>query len=295
MREVGGAGGEEEAVEVAGGDGGAGEGLLLLLLMMGAIGEIGGGCCAAGRGMDGDGGGGGGRAGCCCCCCFGREWRRRGRVFHQPLPEEAQREPVGVAVGRGDALAARGRQRQPEELALGDEFSLRELLGFVLDQVEHRVRDVVPQLAGARRPLADDVDEGFGEDDLGAGEVAELQVRRRVLGDLLPEARLELQQVVVDAGPDDFEGVVHVGEREQGFALDVGFGDVEGVEGRGVVVEDAEEVVVIADQVAVGSLVGDVRGGVHGGEGAEEGVGGGRRGFGGDGGGTVGLVAAEEG
>ena len=84
---------------------------------------------------------------------------------------------------------------------------------------------------------------------------------------------------MIDPRADDFEGVVHVGEGEEGFALDVGFGDVEGVEGGGVVVEDAEEVVVVADCVAIGGfggggvLFGNVRGGCHGmvgGEGAEE-------------------------
>lgn len=41
--------------------------------------------------------------------------------------------------------------------------------------------------------------------------------------------------------------------------MDVGFGDVGCVEGGGVVVEDAEEVVVVADGVAVSVAVGEVR------------------------------------
>lgn len=129
------------------------------------------------------------------------------------------------------------------------------------------------QLSAARRPLPDHVHEGFCKDDLAAGQVAEFQIRGRVLCDLLPEAGLELQEVVVDAGADDLEAVVHVGEGEEGFALDVGFGNVEGVEGWGVVVEGAEEVVVVAEGVAVGWVGGG--GGVVGVSGV------GRRGFGG--------------
>ena len=48
------------------------------------------------------------------------------------------------------------------------------------------------ELAGAGRPLADDVDEGFCEDDFGAGEVSEFEVAGWVFGDLFPEAALEL-------------------------------------------------------------------------------------------------------
>ena len=57
---------------------------------------------------------------------------------------------------------------------------------------------------------------------------------------------------MVDARADYGEGVVHIGEVEQGFALDVGFGDVGRVEGRRVVVEGAEEVVVILEGFGVG-------------------------------------------
>ena len=90
---------------------------------------------------------------------------------------------------------------------------------------------------------------------------------------------------MVYPGPDDFEGVVLVGQREEGFALDVGFCYVDAVERGGEVVEDAEEVVVVADYLGVwgGGLVGmggggiggtgEVYGGLHGGHGAEEAVG----------------------
>ena len=80
---------------------------------------------------------------------------------------------------------------------------------------------MVPELVCSGGPLAYDMDEGLGEDDLGAGEVAEFKVGWWVFGDLFPEARLELKKVVIDAGADDFEGVVHVGKVEEGFALDV--------------------------------------------------------------------------
>lgn len=71
--------------------------------------------------------------------------------------------------------------------------------------------------------------------------------------------------MVVDARADDGEGVVHVGEVEEGFALDVGFGNVGWVEGWGVVVEDAEEVVVVLEGFGVGrgdGLGGGVGGGL---------------------------------
>ena len=54
------------------------------------------------------------------------------------------------------------------------------------------------------------MDEGFGEDYFGAGEVAEFEVGRGVFGDLFPEPGLELEEMVVDARPDNFERVVHV-------------------------------------------------------------------------------------
>ena len=100
-------------------------------------------------------------------------------------------------------------------------------------------------------PLADDVDEGFGEDDFGAGHVAEAEVGGRVLGDLLEETGLELEEVVVDSRADYDEGVVHVCECEEGFALDVCIGDINGVERGWVVVEYAEEVVVVAEEIRI--------------------------------------------
>lgn len=71
--------------------------------------------------------------------------------------------------------------------------------------------------------------------------------------------------MVIDARTDDGEGVVHVGKVEQGFALDVGFGDVGWVEGRRVVVEGAEEVVVVLEGFGVGGgqrLGGGIGGGL---------------------------------
>ena len=100
--------------------------------------------------------------------------------------------------------------------------------------------------------------------------------------------------MVVDPGSNDFKSVVHVGEIKKRFALDVGLGDVKGVKMRRVVVEDAEEVVVVTDEIVVRSLVGYVGGRLHGGEGTEEGIRWWRR-FCGDGWRTVGMVAAKEG
>ena len=136
--------------------------------------------------------------------------RRRSGVFRDPVAEEGDDGPVEVGVCGGDAFAAVGREGQTEEAAFDLGLEVVELVDLVLDELEHGVGDVA-QLGGASGPLADDVHEGFGEDDFGAGEVAELEVAGRVLGDLLPESALELQQVVVDARADDFERVVHVG------------------------------------------------------------------------------------
>ena len=63
----------------------------------------------------------------------------------------------------------------------------------------------------SERPLPDDVDEGFGEYYTRAGEVSEFEVGGRVLGDLFEEAGGEAEEGVFDFGPDDREGVVHVG------------------------------------------------------------------------------------
>lgn len=57
--------------------------------------------------------------------------------------------------------------------------------------------------------------------------------------------------MVVNPWPDDRECVVHVCEREERFALYVCVGDVNGIEGRRVVVEDAEEVIIVAQKVVV--------------------------------------------
>lgn len=62
---------------------------------------------------------------------------------------------------------------------------------------------------------------------------------------------MELEEVVIDAGTDDGETIVEVGEGEKRFALHVGGCDVEGIEKRRVVVEDAEEIVVGGEEVLV--------------------------------------------
>ena len=200
---------------------------------------------------------------------LGYRRRRRGRVLGEPLAEEGQGEPVHVSVGRRDAFALGRGQREAEEARLGLHLAFLQLVDFILDDLEDVGRDRVFELAGTRRPLAHDVDEGFREDDLGAREVAKFEVAGRVFGDLFPEPPLELEQMVIDTGTNDVQGVVHVGESEEAFALDVGFGDINRVESGGVIVEDAEQVVVIANDVAVRGMrvgFGDVRRGLHGGE-----------------------------
>lgn len=95
------------------------------------------------------------------------------------------------------------------------------------------------------------MDKRFLEDGLGLREVAELEVRGGVFGDLFPEAGLELQEVVVDSGSYDCEGVVEVGECEEGFALYVRDCYVDRIECRSVVVEYPKEVVVVVQQVLI--------------------------------------------
>ena len=152
---------------------------------------------------------------------LGYRWWRRGRVLSEPLAEERQGEPVHVGVCRRDAFAFRCRQREAEEARFRLHFAFVQLVDFVFDDFEDVRGHGVFELAGPGRPLAHDVDEGFGEDDFGAGEVAEFEVAGGVFGDLFPEAALELEEGVVDAGADDLQGVVHVREGEEAFALDV--------------------------------------------------------------------------
>ena len=73
--------------------------------------------------------------------------------------------------------------------------------------------------------------------------------------------------MMVHAWSDDAERVVHVGELQQRFALYVGIRDVERVERGRVVVEDAEQIVVVSEGVVVGVGLGSgCRGHVEGGE-----------------------------
>ena len=57
---------------------------------------------------------------------------------------------------------------------------------------------------------------------------------------------------MVDSWAYDFKAVVHVRQGEQRLAMQVGLGNVEGVEGWRVVVEDAEEVVVVTKEIGGG-------------------------------------------
>lgn len=93
------------------------------------------------------------------------------------------------------------------------------------------------------------MNEGFLEDDAGAGEVAETEVRDGIFRNLLPEAGLELQQVMVDAGADNGEGIVLIGEGEEGFALHIGIGNVDTVEYGREIVHDTKEIIVVAQDV----------------------------------------------
>lgn len=90
------------------------------------------------------------------------------------------------------------------------------------------------------RPRSYDVDERFLKDGFRLGEVAEFEVRGRIFGDLFPETRLELEEVVVDSGSYDCKGIVEIGECEEGFALYVGDCYVDRIQRRRVVIEDAK-------------------------------------------------------
>lgn len=109
-----------------------------------------------------------------------------------------------------DAVAAACQEGEAEESALDACDYVGELVDFVFDEFNDLLREGLAEMAFADGPLADDVDEGFGEDDFGASHVAEAEVGGWVLGDLLEEAGLELKEVVVDSGADYYEGVVHV-------------------------------------------------------------------------------------
>jgi hypothetical protein len=89
--------------------------------------------------------------------------------------------------------------------------------------------------------------QSLGEDDATAGEEAEAEVGRRVLGDLLEKTRRESKKVVVHARSNNRKSVVHISEEEERLAFGVGDCDVGRVKGRRVVVENTEEIIVIPD------------------------------------------------
>lgn len=173
-------------------------------------------------------------------------------MVSEPLAEEADGEPVEVVCVGGYSLASVVGEADAEEAAFNTANGVFELVDFVLDNIKDNVWQGGTQTSLTNGPLAYNMDESFLEDDLGASEVSQAQVGDGVLGDLLPQAGLELQHVVVDTGANDGEGIVLVSEGQQALALDVGVGDVDAVQDRRVVVEDAEEVVVVAEEVLVG-------------------------------------------
>lgn len=95
------------------------------------------------------------------------------------------------------------------------------------------------------------MDECFFEDDFGAREVGQFEVGGGVFGDLFEEAGLELEEVVVDSGADDGEGVVHVCYGEERFTLSICSCDFYGVENGSIVVENSEKIIVITEEVFV--------------------------------------------
>jgi hypothetical protein len=58
--------------------------------------------------------------------------------------------------------------------------------------------------------------------------------------------------MVVHARSDDTKRVVHVGELQKRFALYICIGDIDSIKRGRVVVEDAEQVVVVSEDVVVG-------------------------------------------
>lgn len=120
------------------------------------------------------------------------------------MAKEGESEPVCVSVCGGDAVASGGGEGEAEEFGFGGEDAIVEVVDFVFDEVDDVGGNVVAELVRARGPLPHHVDEGFGKDHFGAGEVAEFEVAGGVFGDLFPETALELEEVVVDSWADYF-------------------------------------------------------------------------------------------
>ncbi len=97
---------------------------------------------------------------------------RRG-VLRHPLSEEGHGEPAEVVVGRIHPLAPRCCEGEAEEFRLDLRFDFFEFVDFIFDEVDDGLRDFVAAAGVVGRvevgvggwPLANDVGEGFGEDD----------------------------------------------------------------------------------------------------------------------------------
>ena len=86
---------------------------------------------------------------------------------------------------RAHALAARCGEGEAEEAAFDGGNGVGELVDFVLDQLDHLLRERLAQVPFAHRPLPYYMDEGLSEDYFATRHVAEAEVGGRVFCDLL--------------------------------------------------------------------------------------------------------------
>lgn len=66
--------------------------------------------------------------------------RRGSCIISDPLPEEAQSQPLGISVPGSHALASSSGEVQPEEFRLCTELRIFKVIEFVFDEIDDRVR-----------------------------------------------------------------------------------------------------------------------------------------------------------
>lgn len=101
----------------------------------------------------------------------------RGAMLGEPVTEQAHGKPVEPGGRRRDAFTTWGAEGEAEEPGVDAGLELLQVRDLVLDQVEQCVvRLTSSQLAGSGRPLANDVNEGLGEDGSGARKMSQFEV-----------------------------------------------------------------------------------------------------------------------
>ena len=96
------------------------------------------------------------------------------------------------------------------------------------------------------------MNQGFGENDFGAGQVAEFEVAGRILRNLLPESTLKLQEMMVDSWADHFQSIIHISQPKQCLALNITLRNIDGVQCGREIVEYTEEIIVVTYNIIVG-------------------------------------------